>query len=68
MYTISLWYGNRKSIKIKNSRIYGKDYEDSPSPPTLTLSQLIVTGVQGNYTVGETVSGIGSDGSTTVTA
>ena len=25
---------------------YGKDYEDSPSPPTLTLpTQLIVTGV-----------------------
>ena len=48
---------------------YGKDYEDSPTPPTLTLpSQLIVTGASGNYTVGETVSGIGSDGSTTVTA
>ena len=48
---------------------YGKDYEDSPSPPTLTLpSQLIVTGATGNYTVGETVSGLGTDGSTTVTA
>jgi len=48
---------------------YGKDYEDSPSPPTLTLpSQLIVTGASGNFTVGETVSGLGTDGSTTVTA
>ena len=48
---------------------YGKDYEDSPSPPTLTLpTQLIVTGATGNYTVGETVSGLGTDGSTTVTA
>ena len=48
---------------------YGKDYEDSPTPPTLTLpNQLIVTGATGNFTVGETVSGLGTDGSTTVTA
>ena len=31
-------------------------------------TQLIVTGATGNYTVGETVSGLGTDGSTTVTA
>jgi hypothetical protein len=48
---------------------YGKDFEDSPSPPTLTLpTQLIITGASGNFTVGETVSGLGTDGSTTVTA
>jgi len=48
---------------------YGKDYEDSPTPPTLTLpTQLIIAGADGNYTVGETVSGLGTDGSTTVTA
>ena len=48
---------------------YGKDYEDSPTPPTLTLNtKLIVTGASGNYTVGETVSGLGTDGSTTVTS
>ena len=48
---------------------YGKDYEDSPTPPTLTLpTQLIVTGASGNFTVGETVSGLGTDGSTTVSA
>jgi len=48
---------------------YGKDYEDSPSPPTLTLpTQLIVIGASGNFTVGETVSALGTDGSTTVTA
>jgi hypothetical protein len=48
---------------------YGKDYEDSPTPPTLTLAtKLIVTGATGNYTVGETVSGLGTDGSTTISA
>ena len=48
---------------------YGKDYEDSPTPPTLTLNtKLIVTGASGNFTVGETVSGLGTDGSTTVSA
>ena len=48
---------------------YGKDYEDEPTPPTLTLStKLIVTAASGNYTVGETVSAYGTDGSTVVTS
>jgi hypothetical protein len=48
---------------------YGKDYEDEPSPPTLTFNtKLIITGASGNFTVGETVSGLGTDGSTTVSA
>ena len=63
-------YGSEigKVIKLKVVE-YGKDYEDSPTPPTLTLpTQLIVTGASGNFTVGETVSGLGTDGSTTVSA
>jgi len=48
---------------------YGKDYEDSPTPPTLTLNtKLIVTGASGNYTVGETVTGLGTDGSTVISS
>ena len=61
-------YGSEigKVIKLKVVE-YGKDYEDSPTPPTLTLpTQLLVTGASGNFTVGETVSGLGTDGSTTV--
>ena len=63
-------YGSEigKVIKLKVVE-YGKDYEDSPTPPTLTLpTQLLVTGASGNFTVGETVSGLGTDGSTTVSA
>jgi hypothetical protein len=63
-------YGSEigRIIKLKIVE-YGKNYEDSPSPPTLTFpTQLIVTGASGNFTVGETVSGLGTDGSTTVSA
>jgi len=63
-------YGSEigRVIKLKIVE-YGKDYEDSPTPPTLSFpTQLIVTGASGNYTVGETVSGLGTDGSTTVSA
>ena len=56
-----------KSIKIKIVE-YLKDYEDSPSPPTLTLlTQLIVTGVMVNYSE-EKLLKFSTDGSTTVTA
>ena len=48
---------------------YGKDYEDSPTPPTLTFNtKLLVVGASGNYTVGETVTGLGTDGSTSISA
>jgi hypothetical protein len=48
---------------------YGKDYENSPTPPTLTLTtKLIITGASGNYTVGETVTGLGTDGSTVISS
>ena len=48
---------------------YGKDYENSPTPPTLTLTtKLIITGATGNYIVGETVSGLGTDGSTVISS
>ena len=48
---------------------YGKDYEDEPSPPTLTLTtKLIITSASGNYTVGESVTGLGTDGSTVISS
>ena len=48
---------------------YGKDYEDSPTPPTLTLTtKLIITSASGNYTVGESVTGLGTDGSTVISS
>ena len=47
----------------------GFGHEDSPSPPTLTLPiYMLVTGASGNFTVGNTVSATGSDGSTSITA
>ena len=47
----------------------GFGHEDSPSPPTLTLPiYMLVTGASGNFTVDNTVSATGSDGSTSITA
>ena len=47
----------------------GFGHEDSPSPPTLTLPiYMLVTGASDNFTVGNTVSATGSDGSTSITA
>ena len=47
----------------------GFGHEDSPSPPTLTLPiYMLVTGASDNFTVGDTVSATGSDGSTSITA
>jgi len=47
---------------------YGSEYENSPTPPTLTLSTyLILSNISGTFISGETVSATGSDGSTTVT-
>ena len=47
----------------------GFGHEDSPSPPTLALPiYMLVTGASTNFTVGDTVSATGSDGSTSITA
>ena len=47
----------------------GNNYDASPTPATLTLPlYLLVIGASGNFTVGETVSATGSDGSTVITA
>ena len=47
----------------------GFGHEDSPSPPTLTLPiYMLVTGASDDFTVGDTVSATGSDGSTSITA
>ena len=56
--------GRIQSIKIIES---GKNYEDSPSPPTLLLpNSLVITNLSGSFTIGETVTGIDSS-STVVT-
>ena len=47
----------------------GFGHQDSPSPPTLSLPiYMLVTGASDTFTVGDTVSATGSDGSTSITA
>ena len=54
--------GRVQSLKIVE---HGKDFDDSPTPPTLTLpTNMIVTGITGTFTAGETVSAVGTDSST----
>ena len=46
----------------------GKGYQNSPTPPTLTLPvNVLFKDITGNFSIGEEVSGLGSDGSTTIT-
>ena len=54
-------------LSLKTTEL-GANYEDSPTPPTLTLpSYILVENRTGSYTVGETITGIDSS-STVVTA
>ena len=47
----------------------GFGHENSATPPTLSLPMyMLVTGASGNFTVGNTVSATGSDGSTSISA
>jgi hypothetical protein len=58
--------GRVQSLKIVEP---GKGYENSPTPPTLKLPKyLLLVDRSGPFTVDETVSALGSDGSTTITA
>jgi hypothetical protein len=58
--------GRVQSLKIVEP---GKGYENSPTPPTLKLPKyLLLVDRSGPFTVNETVSALGSDGSTTITA
>ena len=59
--------GRVQSIRVVE---YGAYFEQSPTPPTLILpTNLILTNISGSgFLTGETISGLGSDGSTTITA
>jgi len=58
--------GRVQSLKIVEP---GKGYENSPTPPTLKLpTYLLLVDRSGPFSVNETVSALGSDGSTTITA
>lgn len=58
--------GRVQSLKIVEP---GKGYENSPTPPTLKLpTYLLLIDRSGPFSVNETVSATGSDGSTTITA
>ena len=58
--------GKVQSLKIVEP---GKGYENSPTPPTLKLPvYLLVVDRVGSFSTDETVSALGSDGSTTITA
>jgi hypothetical protein len=58
--------GRVQSLKIVEP---GKGYENSPTPPTLKLpTYLLLVDRSGPFSVDETVSATGSDGSTTITA
>jgi hypothetical protein len=47
----------------------GFGHENSATPPTLSLPMyMLVTGASGNFTIGNTVSATGSDGSTSISA
>jgi len=65
VFAYSSQIGRILSLKVIEP---GSLFEQSPTPPTLTLPiYLLVTNRSGSYTVGETVSATGSDGSTSVT-
>jgi hypothetical protein len=58
--------GRVQSLKIVEP---GKGYENSPTPPTLKLpTYLLLVDRTGSFSADETVSALGADGSTTVTA
>jgi hypothetical protein len=58
--------GRVQSLKIVEP---GKGYENSPTPPSLKLpAYLLLVDRSGPFSVDETVSATGSDGSTTITA
>jgi hypothetical protein len=58
--------GRVQSLKIVEP---GKGYENSPTPPILKLpTYLLLVDRSGPFSVNETVSALGSDGSTTITA
>ena len=58
--------GRVQSLKIVEP---GKGYENSPTPPSLKLpTYLLVVDRVGSFSTDETVSALGSDGSTTITA
>jgi hypothetical protein len=58
--------GKVQSLKIVEP---GKGYENSPTPPSLKLpTYLLLVDRSGPFSVNETVSALGSDGSTTITA
>ena len=46
----------------------GYNYQASPAPTIILPTYLLVTNVSGTFTAGETVSGLGSDGSSVITA
>ena len=46
----------------------GYNYEASPSPTIIFPTYLLITDIVGSFTAGETVTGLGSDGSSTITA
>ena len=46
----------------------GYNYQASPSPTIVLPTYLLITNVSGTFTAGETVSGLGSDGLTTINA
>jgi len=58
--------GRVQSIKIVEP---GKEHQNSPTPPTLTLpTNIIVIDVTGTFSDDETVTALGVDGSTTISA
>ena len=46
----------------------GYNYQASPSPTIIFPTYLLITDIVGSFTAGETVTGLGSDGSSTITA
>src|SRR6056300_1242705 len=46
----------------------GYNYQASPAPTIILPTYLLVTNVSGAFTSGETVSGLGSDGSSVITS
>ena len=58
--------GRVQSLKIVEA---GKGYENSPTPPSLKLpTYLLLVDRTGSFSANETVSALGSDGSTIITA
>jgi hypothetical protein len=65
IFTYGSEIGKIQSLKIVET---GAEYQQSPSPPTLTLkTKLLISGVSGSLLVGDTVTGTAID-STSVTA